>query len=186
MPPLVLTVSHSLWGRMELEVQHDVPRGPHYRLLGTLHLDGPLLQPCEMLCSGPRLFWESFAALENVDTSAMPECNHFHTDSELTQVFGKLQRQVSNFLSSTSVTPVPARGISFQVKNQEPKAPVLRETSVQDKQLQYWLGLHRLFKDIISCLQKQVKNVCRHLQTLVKCLCRKVHRLPRTLDRRSL
>ena len=178
-------LSHSLWGRMELEVQHDVPWGPHYGLLGTLHLDGPLLQPCEMLedrppldlCSGPRLPWESSTALENFDTSAMPECNHFHTDSELTQVFGKLQRQVSNFLSSTSVTPVPARGISFQVKNQEPKAPVLRETSVQDKQLQYWLGLHRLFKDIISCLQKQVKNVRRHLQTLVKCLCRKVHRM---------
>ena len=132
------------------------------------------------LCSGPRLPWESFADLENFDTSAMPERNHFHTDSELTQVFGQLQRQVSNFLSSTSVTPVP---ISFQVK---PKASVLRETSVQDKRLQYWLGLHRLFKDIFSCLQKQVKNVRRHLQTLVKCLCRKVHRLPRTLDRRSL
>ncbi|CAK8991484.1 unnamed protein product, partial [Durusdinium trenchii] len=42
-------LSHSLWGRMELEVQHDVPWGPHYGLLGTLHLDGPLLQPCEML-----------------------------------------------------------------------------------------------------------------------------------------
>ena len=179
--------SKELRGCITAQVQHDVPWGPHYGILFTWTTGGsqahiqvledkiPLTQ-----CLGPRLPWSHFQYSQDIDHNKIPPTPSRSTSRELTQTFGQLQAQATHWLASTSlVHNTPPRGISFELRMAPQQPRAIKEMTVQDKQLQYWPGLHRMVRDCnrlfkgplhskqiqhAGLLQKSISSKTQHLQ----------------------
>ena len=131
-------------------------------------------------CLGPRLPWSHFQYSQDIDHTKMPPTPSRSTSRELTQTFGQLQAQATHWLASTSlVHNTPPRGISFELHMAPQQPRAIKEMTVQDKQLQYWLGLRRMVRDCnrllkgplhskqtqhAGLLQKNISNKTQHLQ----------------------
>ena len=180
-------LSKELRGCITAQVQHDGPWGPHYGILFTWHT-GATQEHIQVLqntipltqCLGPRLPWQYFQYSQAIDLHKMPPTPSRSTSEELTQVFGQFQAQATHWLASTSlVQNPPTRGISFQLHMVPQQLRAIKEITVQDKQLQFWLGLRRMVRDCnrllkgplhskqtshAGLLQQSINNKTKHLQ----------------------
>lgn len=109
-----------------------------------------------------------------------PPAMRWNTSQDPTQAPGQLQAQATQWLASTSLAEhTHSRGISFQLHMQPQQPKAIKEMRVQNKQLQCWLGLHRMVRDChrllkgpmhdkqaqhAGLLQTGIANKAQHLQ----------------------